>query len=104
MYYDAKELKQIVKDHNLTSAILIELGIPREMVDEALNNRKGHSREHPCPHCGGDTRFSIVDINEGWIYCSHKCNRAGGDIIGAIMFMRECSFHAACQWLWRYLY
>ena len=47
-------------------------GIPLEYLD-------GTTREHPCPICGGETRFRMIDVQAGAVYCNQCFNKKNGD-------------------------
>lgn len=79
------EIKDVVVSNVLQESILSNLcGVPKEAIDAARNNS---TREIPCPKCGGKTRFRILDLERGAVFCSHCCNngnQGSGDIIGAV--------------------
>ena len=49
----------------------------------------GGSREHPCPKCGGNTRFRMIDTAAGAVFCSHCFNSRNGDGFAAIQWARD---------------
>lgn len=69
--------------------------IPREFL---LTDREG-----PCPWCGGNTRFRVVDVAAGAVRCSHCFSENCGDFLAAIQRgtgqgFRE-SLHAVAAYL-----
>ena len=62
-------------------------GIPPERLDP--------SQEHPCPKCGGETRFRLVDEVAGAVRCSHCFSTKCGDGFAAVAWMLGLSFPAA---------
>lgn len=65
------------------------LGIDVEFLDR--------SREHPCPKCGGNTRFrALKDFEQtGAVYCSHCFSRGNGDGIAAYAWFHDCTIGKA---------
>ena len=70
-------------------------GIPGELLDA--------SREHPCPKCGGETRFRLVDEAAGAVLCSHCFAKKNGDGFAAVGWMLNVSFAAAKERVADYL-
>jgi putative DNA primase/helicase len=54
-------------------------------------------RHHPCPRCGGNDRFRLIDIPAGAVLCSHCFSEDNGDGFAAVMWDRQCTFPAALQ-------
>lgn len=52
-------------------------------------------REHPCPKCGGNTRFRIIDEHPGALFCSHCFNRKNGDGLSAVQWWFGCTLPEA---------
>lgn len=78
-------------------------GVPSDVIDAAASGKK---REFPCPKCGGSTRFRVLDVERGAVYCSHCCasKEAGnGDVFGAVKWFNGVDFNDACRLLDRYL-
>lgn len=78
-------------------------GVPEDVIDAAASGKK---REFPCPKCGGTTRFRVLDVERGAVYCSHCCasKEAGsGDVFGAVKWWNDVEFNDACRLLDRYL-
>lgn len=65
------------------------LNLPAELLDK--------SREHPCPKCGGNTRFRPLDDFEstGALFCNHCHSRKNGDGIAAYQWLNDCDFKTA---------
>lgn len=71
--------------------ILSQLGgIPEEIMD-------GSKKEHPCPKCGGNTRFRMVDVQAGALLCSHCFSTKNGDGFAALAWATGCSFPEAIE-------
>ncbi len=58
--------------------------------------RAGHELVGPCPRCGGTDRFGI-NLRKGVFGC-RRCGGKGGGI-DLVMFVMECSFPAALEFL-----
>ena len=83
------------KDHVKASAagrvfdILEQVArIPREFLTD---------REGPCPWCGGNTRFRVLDPKAGAVYCSHCHEKKNGDFLSAIQKGRGVGFSEALR-------
>lgn len=71
--------------------ILSQLGgIPEDIMD-------GSKKEHPCPKCGGNTRFRMVDVQAGALLCSHCFSTKNGDGFAALAWATGCSFPEAIE-------
>ena len=92
-HYDTAPIKDAARGR--WREILTSLGgIDANILD-------GTTREHPCPKCGGTTRFRMIDVDEGALYCN-KCFRSNnGDGIAALQWLNGWSFHDARQHLGR---
>ena len=55
-----------------------------------------NSKEGPCPKCGGNTRWRVLDIERGATYCSH-CRTKNGDGIATVMWWTGAKFPAALK-------
>jgi hypothetical protein len=64
-----------------------------------LDDRK----EHPCPWCGGKTRFRLVDEQAGAVYCSNCFNSGNGDAFAAISRNQGWDFPTTLNECARYL-
>lgn len=64
-------------------------GIPADSLDPG--------REHPCPKCGGNTRFRLVDEKAGACYCSHCLTNGCGDGLAVVEWMLGGTFPEAIQ-------
>ena len=69
-------------------------GIPADVLD-GLN--------HPCPKCGGQDRFRMIDRDRGAVYCNQCFYKKCGDFIAAVMWMNDCSFPQALERIGQYL-
>ena len=70
-------------------------GIPAEYLDGR--------REHPCPKCGGDTRFRLVDAQAGAVRCNQCFQAKCGDFLAAVTWMKNMSFPEAIAACGKYL-
>lgn len=70
--------------------LFVFLGIPSEIVS-------GSKTEHPCPKCGGNTRFRLIDVEAGALLCSHCFKDKNGDGLAAIQWWTGCDFQEAIQ-------
>ena len=70
-------------------------GIDAELLDG--------KREHPCPKCGGNTRFRMIDAGAGAVRCSHCFNEKCGDYFAAVQWMRGITFQEALAEIGEYL-
>ncbi len=76
-------------------AILSEVaGIPSELLD---------GKERPCPKCGGDTRFRLMDGSVGAVRCSHCFATKCGDGLSAIQWAKGIAFPQAIEEVGRFL-
>lgn len=71
-------------------------GVPAESL-------KGDSKEHPCPKCGGSTRFRLIDKDAGAVFCSHCFDKNNGDGIAAVQWALTVSFQEALRKIADYL-
>ena len=69
--------------------------LPAEILDD--------SQEHPCPKCGGETRFRLVDEAMGAVRCSHCFSERCGDGFAAVQWMADVSFPVAVNMVGEYL-
>jgi P4 family phage/plasmid primase-like protien len=44
-------------------------------------------REGPCPKCGGDTRFRVVDVDNGVLFCNQCFSKRNGDGLAALCWL-----------------
>jgi phage/plasmid primase-like uncharacterized protein len=61
-------------------------GIPAEVLD---------GRHHPCPWCGGEDRFSLIDADAGAVLCRNCFKEKNGDWLAAVQKGSGCSFQEA---------
>lgn len=54
-------------------------------------------KKHACPKCGGNTRFRMVDPDDGAVICSHCFQVNNGDGFAAIMWLTDCTFPEAIR-------
>ena len=47
------------------------------------------NRETPCPKCGGQTRFRVLDADEGALFCSRCFNKKNGDGLSAYCWLTD---------------
>ena len=60
-------------------------------------------KHHPCPKCGGDDRFRLLDANAGAVFCNQWFKENNGDFISAVMHYREVDFPEALRLIAEYL-
>ncbi len=80
--------------------ILIDAGFPAEL----LSDRRGR----PCPRCGGNDRFSALDVDRrGFVHCrkcfSNKTIPRAGDGIATLRWWFGCEVSEAIEWLKKWL-
>lgn len=63
----------------------------------------GSSKEHPCPKCGGDTRFRMIDVNAGALFCNHCFNKKNGDGFAALKWINGWDFAESLSQVAEYL-
>jgi len=68
-------------------------------VDPALLDGK----HHPCPKCGGQDRFRLIDADAGSLFCNQCFNKQNGDGLAALQWLRGWSFTEALQRVAHYL-
>lgn len=54
-------------------------------------------KHRPCPKCGGEDRFRLIDPVEGAVLCNQCFREKNGDGLAAIAWMRGCSFRQALE-------
>jgi len=88
--------KRILKRSKVDTPFLQKVGgIPLESLD---------GKHHPCPKCGGHDRFRFLAERDGKpVYCNRCFYEANGDVIAAIMWMRDCTFPEALALIADYL-
>jgi len=91
---DVAELKRLASGRMME--ILAAAGVPAEVLANP-------AREHPCPHCGGETRFRLIDPDAGAVRCSHCHADKCGDVIASVQFAKQTDFRGAMIWLTEYL-
>lgn len=64
-------------------------GIPSAYLDP--------KHEHPCPRCGGTTRFRLIDADKGAVYCNQCFSKGCGDGISSIKWARGIPFTEALK-------
>lgn len=57
----------------------------------------------PCPKCGGNDRFRMIDQKNGSLFCNHCFNSKNGDGIAAIQWLLDCDFKSALSKIADYL-
>lgn len=58
---------------------------------------------HPCPKCGGNDRFRMIDEADGALMCNQCFTTKNGDGIAAIMWLLDCDFKTAMSKIGDYL-
>lgn len=69
-------------------------GIDRELLD---------GKGHPCPKCGGDDRFSLVDEQDGALLCRKCFTNKNGDGVAALGWKLDCDIPAVLKLTASYL-
>ncbi len=78
--------------------ILIDVArIPPEVVKDKS------TREHPCPKCGGTTRFRVFNDGKGGAHCSHCFNQKNSDFLSTVGWSLDVDFKEACRLCAEYL-
>jgi len=69
--------------------LLAGAGCPLEFLD---------GRHHPCPKCGGDDRFRLIDEAAGAVLCNRCFREKNGDGLSAIGWLLGKPFKDAAAW------
>lgn len=85
--FDVNEIKMAARGR--WPAILSAVG----GIDAALLDEK----PHPCPKCGGEDRFRMIDIEAGAVRCNQCFSKQCGDGLAGIMWLKGCSFPEALR-------
>ncbi|MHB8973590.1 MAG: primase-helicase zinc-binding domain-containing protein [Pirellulaceae bacterium] len=85
--------RKIDKDQVKAAAV----GRMLEILEQVANIPHEYltDQEGPCPWCGGDTRFRVVDPEAGAVFCSHCHSTKNGDFLSAIQKGRGVAFPEA---------
>lgn len=86
---DVAELKQTANGR-WTTEILPAADLPVDVLD---------GRHHPCPKCGGEDRFRMIDANSGAIICNQCFYEQNGDGIAAVQWIRDCTFRQSLEFI-----
>jgi phage/plasmid primase-like uncharacterized protein len=54
-------------------------------------------KHHPCPSCGGEDRFRLIDESAGAVFCNQCFNARNGDFISAIAWRLDVAMLDAAQ-------
>lgn len=63
-------------------------GIPADAMDGS---------HHPCPKCGGDDRFRLIDADAGAVLCNQCFSTKNGDGFAAVAWMLDVKFPEAVK-------
>lgn len=63
----------------------------------------GGSRQHPCPRCGGNTRFRLLDEEEGAVICNQCFSSRNGDGLAAVGWALGVDFPESLRLVGEYL-
>jgi len=65
-----------------------------ELLERVAGIKRDHlSRNHgPCPKCGGQDRFRLIDESAGAVLCNQCFSERNGDFFAAIQWMMGCDF------------
>lgn len=91
--YDATEIKTQAAGN--WRHILASVG----RIDSGLLD----GRHHPCPRCGGNDRFRLVDESAGAVLCNQCFRDSNGDGISAIQWLLGCDFGDALEAIGQFL-
>lgn len=69
-------------------------GIDRDLLD---------GKHHPCPKCGGEDRFRMIDVEAGALFCNQCFSQGNGDGIAALQWLTGLSFPDAVEKLANHL-
>lgn len=79
--HDVAEIKQVARGR--WKEILLHHGMAEHDLD---------GRHHPCPKCGGNDRFRLMNEAEGAVICSHCHATKNGDGIAALQWWTGRTF------------
>ena len=68
-------------------------------IDGAILDGRGY----PCPRCGGDDRFALVDESAGAVICRHCFSERNGDGLAAVGWSLDLDFPASVNRVAEYL-
>ena len=86
-HFDIAQLKSLAAGR--WPDILSALGsIDRRILD---------GKHHPCPKCGGNNRFRVLDATAGGLFCNQCFSSKNGDGIAAVQWLTGCSFLQAVE-------
>ncbi len=92
--YDKEEVR--VKAKGRWPEIIIHLaGIDPELLDD--------TKEHPCPKCGGTTRFRMINILEGAGRCNQCFSEKCGDGFALLCWLLDWTFDEAVNQVGEYI-
>ncbi len=87
-----------VRAMDRVDGILIDVAhLPPEIVQDKT------TREHPCPKCGGTTRFRVFNDGKGGAYCNICFNQKNGDFLSTVGWSLDVDFNEACRLCAEYL-
>ena len=81
---DKDEVKRALDDRWVE--LFQSIGIPADYLD---------GKNHPCPKCGGEDRFRLLDRRAGALFCNQCRSKKCGDGLAAIRWWRDCGFKTA---------
>ncbi len=90
---DAKELKRLAGGR-WVETLSATAGLDAGLLD---------GKPHPCPKCGGEDRFRLIDADAGALYCNKCFSEKNGDGLAAIQWLTGCSFPEALKMVAEYL-
>jgi len=93
MNCDAQQLKQVARGR-WPEILSAAAGIDRALLD---------GRHHPCPKCGGEDRFRMIDQEAGAVLCNQCFASENGDGFAAITWFCDCDFPTAVRLVGEYL-
>jgi hypothetical protein len=87
--YDVEQVRQYARACGWATVLEQVAGINEELLDP--------SREHPCPKCGGTTRFRLIDSDAGAVRCNQCFPRGCGDGFASVSWMLGLKFIEAVR-------
>ena len=100
-HYDKAVVKQAAQDR-IVDILEQVAGISHEFL---LGNHpvEGEYHNGPCPKCGGRDRFRLINKEIGTVFCNQCLSTGNGDFLGAVRWMKDCSFSEAVDLVGKYL-
>lgn len=91
--YDRDDVRRAAGNRGLDLLANVA-GIDRKLLD---------GNHHPCPKCGGDDRFRMLDGDKGAVRCNRCFSEKCGDYLAAVGWMHGVNFPGALKLCAEYL-